>query len=83
MHRPQPFFEVDAAKIRKKRMAEGLETEELAERARISRRYVSHLENGTRHRLGPARYKRLKAALNADETELLLAPTPRTDHPKE
>ena len=80
MHRPQPLFEVDGDVVREKRMALGLEPQELADLAGISRRYVSHLENGTRWRMRPSRYKRLRTALNADETELLLAP-PRTDNP--
>lgn len=82
MHRPQPFFEVDGDAIRQKRMERGLETEELATAAGISRRYLNHLENGTRRRMRPSRYADLKAALGADETELLLAP-PSTDSPKE
>ncbi|WP_267882012.1 helix-turn-helix domain-containing protein [Streptomyces sp. NRRL F-6674] len=43
----------------------------MAERAGISRRYLSHLENGTRSRMRPAAYARLRQALGAAENELL------------
>ncbi|GAA2225090.1 hypothetical protein GCM10010400_77470 [Streptomyces aculeolatus] len=82
MHRPQPFFEVDGDAIRRKRMDLGLDTEVLADSAEISRRYLSHLENGTRRRMRPGKYAALRAALGADANELLLAP-PSTDSPKE
>lgn len=63
-------------------MRAGLEISDLAERAGISRRYLSHLENGTRTRMRPSRYAALRAALNATDERLLLAP-PRTHTDKD
>lgn len=70
MHQP-PTFEVDGDAIRKARMDEGLEISELAERAGISRRYLSHLETGTRRHPRPKRYMALRAALNVTDDRLL------------
>ncbi|MFJ8923930.1 helix-turn-helix domain-containing protein [Streptomyces sp. NPDC102415] len=81
MRQPQPTFEVDGAVIRHRRMRMGLEMSELADRAGISRRYLSHLENGTRTQMRPRRYTALCKALDA-ETPDLLAP-PRSHTPKE
>lgn len=67
-----PTYHVDGAAIRKRRMAAGVAISELAERASISRRYVSHLENGTRSRMSPALYLRVRTALGATENELLV-----------
>lgn len=74
MHRPPPTFQVNGAAIREIRKAAGVETSELAERAGISRRYLSHLENGTRSRMRPGPYTRLRQALDVDETDLLTPP---------
>ncbi|WP_372344630.1 helix-turn-helix domain-containing protein [Streptomyces sp. KL116D] len=81
MQQPPTTYTVNGRKVRELRMAAGLELAELAERAGISRRYLSHIENGTRNRMRPARYQRLRQALGAHEEELL-AP-PETDPPKE
>ncbi|MFG3476406.1 helix-turn-helix domain-containing protein [Streptomyces sp. NPDC047980] len=81
MHQP-PTFEVDGDAIREERMRAGLEISDLAERAGISRRYLSHLENGTRKRMRPSRYAALRTALNATDAQLLLAP-PRNHPDKE
>ena len=80
MHRPHPTFQVNGSAIRKSRMQAGLETSELADRAGISRRYLAHLENGTRTRMRPARYAALRTALNATDADLL-APTEDTPEP--
>ncbi|NWF25302.1 helix-turn-helix transcriptional regulator [Streptomyces sp. PKU-EA00015] len=80
MHQP-PTFTVDGDAIREERMQAGLEISDLAERAGISRRYLSHLEYGTRSRMRPRTYTALRAALNSTD-ERLLAPR-RTDTPKE
>lgn len=80
MHQP-PTFTVDGDAIREERMQAGLEISELAEAAGISRRYLSHLENGTRSRMRPRKYTQLRAALNSTDARLL-APQ-RTDTPKE
>lgn len=71
MHQSSPFFTVNGAVIRELRMTAGVDTSDLAERAGISRRYLSHLENGTRSRMRPAAYTRLRQALGAAENELL------------
>ncbi|MEU4736580.1 MULTISPECIES: helix-turn-helix domain-containing protein [Streptomyces] len=81
MHQP-PTFEVDGDAIREERMRAGLEISEVAKRAHISRRYLSHLENGTRNRMRPSRYVALRTALNVND-DRLLAPTPRTHRTKE
>ncbi|NUL13265.1 helix-turn-helix domain-containing protein [Streptomyces lunaelactis] len=82
MHQP-PTIEVDGDAIREERMQAGLEISELAERAGISRRYLSHLENGTRTRMRPRRYVALRTALNTTDECLRLAPPRTTTHLKE
>lgn len=81
MHQPPTTYTVNGPKVRELRMEAGLEVAELAEKAGISRRYLSHIENGTRTRMRPKRYQRLRKALGANE-EALLAP-PETPPPKE
>jgi transcriptional regulator with XRE-family HTH domain len=81
MPNPPTTYLVDAAAIREKRKSAGLATSELAERAGISRRYLSHLENGTRAHMTPAPYKRLRLALGVAEDDLLTPPEVRP--PKE
>lgn len=78
MPQPQPTFEVAGAVIRHRRKELGLEMAELAELAGISRRYLSHLENGTRTRMRPRRYKALRTALDANTQELLASPGTHT-----
>ncbi|MFE7485558.1 helix-turn-helix domain-containing protein [Streptomyces sp. NPDC057552] len=78
MRQPQPTFEVDGAVIRHRRMQMGLEMSELAERVGISRRYLSHLENGTRTRMRPRRYAALCKQLNASTDDLLASPGTHT-----
>jgi transcriptional regulator with XRE-family HTH domain len=78
MHRTPTTFQVDGAAIREKRKTAGVETSELAERAGISRRYLSHLETGTRSQMRPGPFTRLCRALGAAENELL---APRQDPP--
>ena len=72
-----PTYTVDGGKIRARRMARGMETTQLAALAVISRRYLSHLENGTRTNMRPAPYHRLCSALGAT-VEQLLAPGQET-----
>lgn len=81
MHQPTTYS-VDGDAIRKERKRAGLEINELAERAGISRRYLSHLENGTRTRMRPKRYAALRTALSAND-DRLLAPQRPTTPPKE
>lgn len=70
MHQP-PTYEVDGDAIREERMRAGLETSQLAEDAGISRRYLSHLENGTRRNMRPRSYTALRVALNINDDRLL------------
>ena len=74
MHQPPTTFSVNGQAIRELRKAAGVETSQMAELARISRRYLSHLENGTRTRMRPAPYARLRTALGAHDTQLLAPP---------
>ena len=71
MEAPPTTYTVNGAAIRRRRMEAGLEPDELAERAGISRRYLNHLENGTRKRMRPRRYHALCTALNATDHQLL------------
>lgn len=80
MHQPATF-EVDGGAIRKERMGAGLEISDLAERAGISRRYLTHLENGTRSHPRPSKYRALCTALNVTD-DRLLAPQRRTPERK-
>lgn len=72
-------FEVRGAQIRKRRMEMGMEAHELAAKAGISRRYLNHLENGTRIRMRPRRYTDLRTALQATDRDLLAPPRPDTE----
>lgn len=81
MEAPPNTFEVQGAQIRKRRMEMGMEAHELAAKARISRRYLNHLENGTRTKMRPSRYADLRTALGVPD-EYLLAP-PRSDPEQE
>ena len=76
MEQPPNTYTVDGAEIRKLRVKAGLSTEELARAARLSRRYLDHLQNGYRTRMRPHSYSRLSQALGlpADSTQLLLPP---------
>ncbi|MEU8525312.1 helix-turn-helix transcriptional regulator [Streptomyces sp. NPDC048629] len=67
MHQPPTTLPVDGPELRKRRMDAGLEIDDLARAARISRSYLSHLETGSRTRMRPTRFKRLFAALEAAE----------------
>ncbi|TXJ78566.1 XRE family transcriptional regulator [Streptomyces lavendulae] len=80
MHQPTTF-EVDGDAIREERMQAGLTQDELAQRAGISRRYVSHLENGTRRHMGLKTYPRLRSALNTTDTRIRRTP-PTEDPPR-
>lgn len=72
-------FEVLGAHIRKRRMQLGMEARDLAAKAGISRRYLNHLENGTRTRMRPRRYTDLRTALSATDTDLLAPPRATTE----
>jgi transcriptional regulator with XRE-family HTH domain len=74
MQQPPTTYPVNGQRVRELRMEAGLELAELAETAGISRRYLSHIENGTRTRMRPARYQRLRQALGATTTQILAPP---------
>lgn len=81
MHQP-PTYEVDGDAIREERMQAGLTQTELAEAAGISPRYVSHLENHTRRRMGPKAYRRLREALQVPDSRIRrMPPRPTEDKP--
>lgn len=76
-----PTFEVDGDAIREARMQAGMTRKELAQAVGISRRYICHLENGTRRHMTPAPYIALRAALNATDELLRRTPTRPTGGP--
>lgn len=82
MHQPPTTYTVNGRKVRDLRKAAGVEVADLAEIAGISRRYLSHIENGTRTRMRPERYQRLRTALGANPKELLAPPEtpPQKEH---
>lgn len=81
MHQAPTTLAVDGAELRERRKAAGVELSELAEQAGISRRYLSHLENGTRSQMRPGPHARLFRALA--EAENRLPAPPGSPHPKE
>lgn len=81
MELPPSTFQVRGAVIRERRKQMGFDVAELATKAGISRRYLSHLENGTRWKMRPRRYAALRTALAVTDEDLL-AP-PRSDAEQE
>jgi transcriptional regulator with XRE-family HTH domain len=71
MQGPVTTFEVDGEAIWAARMQAGIEVKELAAAAGISDSYLRKLERGIRRFMKPGPYSRLRAALNADEAQLL------------
>lgn len=80
MHQPLTY-EVDGDAIRKERMQAGMTRAQLATEAGISRRYLCHLENGTRRHMTPPPYHALRSALGS--TDERLAPRPTRTTPRE
>lgn len=78
MHQPLTF-EVDGDAIREERMQAGISRTELARQVGISRRYVCHLENGTRKHMTPEPYIALRDALNATDERLRRKPPRPTE----
>ena len=74
MQVPATTYLVNGEAICAKRMQAGIEVKELADTVGVSDRYIRMLETGHRKRMRPGNYARLRAALNATETELLLDP---------
>jgi transcriptional regulator with XRE-family HTH domain len=68
-------FEVDGTAICTRRMNAGMDVQQLADLVGITDSYLRKLERGDRTRMRPGPYQALRAALNANETELL-APHP-------
>ncbi|MFJ7417927.1 helix-turn-helix domain-containing protein [Streptomyces uncialis] len=78
MHQP-PTFEVDGDAIREERMRAGVEIADMAARAGLSRRYLSHLETGSRRRMRPGRYAALREALDVIDDRLLATDQKETE----
>lgn len=72
-------FRVDGTAICTKRMNAGMEVQQLADLVGITDSYLRKLERGDRTRMRPGPYQALRAALDANETELL---APHTDPPE-
>ncbi|MER6534382.1 helix-turn-helix domain-containing protein [Streptomyces sp900105755] len=72
-------FQVDGTAICTKRMNAGMEVQQLADLVGITASYLRKVERGDRTRMRPGPYQALRAALNANETELL---APHTDPPE-
>ena len=68
-------YRVDGTAICNKRMNAGMEVQQLADLVGITPNYLRKLERGARKHLGPGYYQALRAALDANEDELL-APHP-------
>lgn len=64
-------FAVDGTAICTRRMNAGMDVQQLADTVGITDSYLRKLERGVRFRMRPGPYQALRAALNANETELL------------
>lgn len=71
MQQTPTTFQVDGAAIRTKRMQAGIEVQQLANQIGCTASYLRKLETGTRTRMRPGKYVRLRAALTATDTDLL------------
>lgn len=71
MQGPATTYAVDGEAICDMRMRAGIEVSQLASAVGVSDSYIRKLERGVRKRMRPATYTRLRAALGADEKELL------------
>ncbi|GHH87934.1 helix-turn-helix domain-containing protein [Streptomyces capitiformicae] len=67
-------FEVDGTAICTKRMNAGMEVQQLADQVGITANYLRKLERGVRTRMRPGHYQALRAALDANDTDLLRTP---------
>jgi transcriptional regulator with XRE-family HTH domain len=79
MAQPETTYLVDGTAICTKRMQAGMEVQQLAQAAGITASYLRKLERGDRTRMRPGNYQALRAALNANEDELL---APHHDPPE-
>lgn len=82
MHQPLTY-EVNGDAIRKERMRAGMSRADLAELAKVTERYVGHLENGTRRHMQPPTFKRLREALGTTEERLIEPGRPTEPPPPE
>jgi transcriptional regulator with XRE-family HTH domain len=71
MQQTPTTFQVAGAAIRTKRMQAGIEVQQLAEQIGCTASYLRKLETGTRTRMRPGKYVRLRTALEATDNELL------------
>lgn len=71
MHQAPTAFEVEGAAICTKRMQKGMSVGQLARLVGCTANYLRKLERGTRRRMGPEFYLRLRTALDATDDELL------------
>lgn len=82
MQEPVTTFEVDGQAIWAARMQAGIEVKELANAVGVSASYIRKLERGIRRYMKPATFGRLRAALNANETQFLAPPRTRNEERK-
>lgn len=71
MHQAPTTFLVVGAVICAKRMQAGISVRHLAEQVGCTTSYLRKIERGTRNRMGPAYYIRLRTALAATDDDLL------------
>ncbi len=79
MAQPETTYLVDGTAICTKRMNAGMEVQQLAKAAGITASYLRKIERGDRPRMRPGAYQALRAALKANEDELL---APQRDAPE-
>ncbi|MFG2748079.1 helix-turn-helix domain-containing protein [Streptomyces xanthophaeus] len=72
MHQAPTTFQVEGAAICTKRMQAGISVKHLAEQVGCTDSYLRKLERGTRSRMGPELYVRLRTALAATDHDLLV-----------
>lgn len=71
MHQPPTTYSVDGAAICTKRMQAGMSVRELADHVGCTPNYLRKIERGSRSRMGPRYYVRLRDALHATDGDLL------------
>lgn len=71
MQQVPPTFQVNGAAIRKRRMQRGMDPSDLARAVGVTASYITKLERGDRSHMRPGPYVALRAALEADDEELL------------
>jgi len=69
-----PFVEIDGEAVRYHRIyTAGLTVAGLAAQCGVTPPYISMIEHGRQRRIGPALFKRLRTALQAEDMNVLLA----------